>query len=100
MRPGKPICPQRGSTVHPVWDDRSSRIDPDALDKHLWQQVADDLRSMIKSGELPPGAKLPNERELAELYGVSRPTTTHAVSQLRREGLLVVVTGKGTFVRR
>ncbi|PXY17717.1 winged helix-turn-helix domain-containing protein [Prauserella endophytica] len=83
-----------------VWEDRSSRIDHESLEQHLWEQVADDLRTMIGSRKLPPGAKLPNERELAELYAVSRPTTRRAVFELRKEGLLIVVTGKGTFVRR
>jgi DNA-binding GntR family transcriptional regulator len=78
-------------------DDRSGRIDH-AKPEHLWAQVAADIRGDIESGQLPPGAKLPNELELAEQYGVARLTVRRAIGDLVKAGLLVVLRGRGTFV--
>lgn len=64
----------------------------------VWRQVADDLVADIKSGELAPGWKLPSETELAESYGVARNTVRRAVAELVKEGRLVVVHGRGTYV--
>jgi DNA-binding GntR family transcriptional regulator len=81
------------------WSSRADRIDHDAP-KHLWEQVADDIRADIRSGELAPGARLPADVTLAEIYGVARVTIRRAVLELRREGLLVVLIGRGTYVPR
>lgn len=77
------------------WEDRSGRIDHDSGEL-LWQQVADDLRKDIESGELR--GKLPGEMELAEIYGVARVTVRSAVGHLRELGLVSVTVGRGTFV--
>ena len=53
--------------------DRSGRIDRDGP-ASVWSQVAADLEADIASGALKPGARLPAEPELAEVYGVSRIT--------------------------
>lgn len=79
------------------WASRVDRIDHDVA-VHLWRQVADDLRQDITSGELPPNTRLPSEMDLAEIYGVARLTIRRAILELRREKLLVVLTGRGTFV--
>lgn len=81
-----------------AWQDRSERINHDGLEL-LWEQVAADLRADIESGDLPAGSRLPNEIELAEIYGVARGTVRRAVLELRGEGLLTVTTGRGTFVK-
>ncbi|GAA2154573.1 GntR family transcriptional regulator [Kitasatospora kazusensis] len=65
----------------------------------LHKQVATAMRQSIASGEWPPGSQLPTETDLAELYGVSRPTVRQAVAVLRSEGQLDVRQGRGTFVR-
>lgn len=64
------------------------------------QQVADDLRARIESGELGPGAKLPVTHELVKYYGVSAETLRHAVGRLKAAGLVDTQRGVGTFVRR
>jgi DNA-binding GntR family transcriptional regulator len=64
----------------------------------LWQQVCDDLRAEMDSGELETDARLPGELELAEQYGVSRDTIRRAIQELVGEGRLVVLHGRGTFV--
>ena len=66
----------------------------------LYRQVAAAIRDAIVSGEYPPGAPLPSEAELIRRYQVSRPTVRNAVAALRAEGLLEVIHGKGSFVRR
>ncbi|KJK57711.1 GntR family transcriptional regulator [Saccharothrix sp. ST-888] len=65
----------------------------------LHKQVATAMRQSIGNGEWPPGSQLPTETDLAQTYGVSRPTIRLAVAALRTEGLLDVKQGRGTFVR-
>lgn len=67
------------------------------LPKYL--QIADHIRDQIVRGELPPGAEVPSEREIAEEWQVSRPTATRALAALRAEGLVEARQGSGTFVR-
>lgn len=64
-----------------------------------YRQIADLLRDAIERGEYPPGSQFPSEPELAQRYGVSRPTVNRAVTILRGEGLVRVVRGRGTVVR-
>jgi len=65
----------------------------------LWQQVADDLRAEMDSGALVVDARLPGELELAEQYGVSRDTIRRAIQELVSEDRLIVLHGRGTFVK-
>ena len=53
----------------------------------------------ILSGDIPPGAKLPSERQLAERYGVSRPVVRESLRRLQERGLIVVQPGRGSYVR-
>lgn len=64
----------------------------------LYIQVADYIASLVDSGKLRTGARLPPERELAEDYGVSYMTVRRAMKELRERGVIVSVHGKGTFV--
>jgi GntR family transcriptional regulator len=73
-------------------EDRSGRIDR-SRPLLLSEQVADDLRADITSGETI--GRLPGEHELAAQYGVSRVTVRRAVAILISEGTL---RGRGTFV--
>ena len=59
--------------------------------------LAGALRGLILDGRVVPGARLPAERSLAVLLGVSRSTVTAAYDQLRGEAFLVSVRGGGTF---
>ena len=56
------------------------------------------LREMIHSGELRPGDRLPPERDLAKLLGVSRPTLRAGIRSLAAVGVLQSRQGAGTFV--
>jgi GntR family transcriptional regulator len=64
----------------------------------LYQQIADELRRNIDSGELAPGEKLPTEDELIAQYHASRNTVRGAIGQLAVSGLVITMHGKGTFV--
>lgn len=64
-----------------------------------YETIAEDLRSRIESGDLPPGAKVPGEKELMALHGVGRDTAYQALKQLRAEGLTVGRQGAPTRVR-
>jgi GntR family transcriptional regulator, transcriptional repressor for pyruvate dehydrogenase complex len=55
------------------------------------------LRS-IRSGSLVPGAKLPNERDLAQQLNTSRTTVRSALATMERQGLVRRRVGSGTFL--
>ncbi|MEV8568232.1 GntR family transcriptional regulator [Streptomyces sp. NPDC051322] len=60
-------------------------------------RVAEELRQMIISGELPPRSSL-SEMALSETFGVSRTPIREALKQLQIEGLVEVRPRVGTFV--
>src|SRR5687768_16846805 len=62
------------------------------------EEVAARLRDMIHSGELGAGDRLPPERDLAKLLGVSRPTLRAGIRSLSTVGILQSKQGAGTFV--
>lgn len=62
------------------------------------EEVVSRLREMIQSGELAPGDRLPPERDLAKLLGVSRPTLRAGIRSLATVGILQSRQGAGTFV--
>ena len=66
--------------------------------KRLYQQVADQLSDLIASGKYQLGDRLPAERDLAQRFGVSRPTVREAVIALELAGLVEVRTGSGVYV--
>lgn len=65
----------------------------------VYQQIAEQIEGLIQSGEYKPGSRLPPERELAYLLGVSRPSVREAMIALETAGLIEVRTGNGTYVR-
>ena len=65
----------------------------------LSESVAARLEAMIVSGELAPGRRLPSERELARLLGVSRGLVREAIHELALKGLVHRRQGRGTEVR-
>ncbi len=71
----------------------------DNLDKQpLYQQIALIIADKIQKQILPPGTKLPPERELAELFAVSRTTAINAYRKLEQQGLIWTKVGSGTYV--
>jgi DNA-binding GntR family transcriptional regulator len=65
---------------------------------YLYEAMAKHLAARIEAGELADRKPLPNERRLAEEYGVSLGTARHAVRILANRGHVVVVRSKGTYV--
>ena len=64
----------------------------------LQQQIYSEIRRAVLDGVVPPGARLPSSRALADDLAVSRTTTLLAFEQLAAEGYLVGRRGSGTFV--
>lgn len=67
--------------------------------RRLYRQIADQIRTLIRSGEFPAGARLPPERDLAKQLGVSRPSVREALIALEVEGLVEVRIGSGIYVQ-
>lgn len=66
--------------------------------KKVSSQISDQIRASILAGEFSPGDKLPPERELAEMFGVSRPSVREALNVLASSGLVMSYQGGGTVV--
>jgi DNA-binding FadR family transcriptional regulator len=68
--------------------------------RKAYEQVADQLRDLIMSGEVPPGHRLPNEAELRTQFGVSRATVREALRVLSTQSLIRTTRGPagGSFV--
>ena len=64
----------------------------------IYEQIKNQIRSAIMSGELTAGEALPSLRKLAKELRVSVLTVTRAYNELADEGLVENVQGKGTFV--
>ncbi len=64
----------------------------------LYRQIAGQIAALIDKGEFPVGARLPAERELATLLGVSRTSVREAIISLEIGGLVEVRVGTGIFV--
>ena len=72
----------------------------EALDsRRLYSQIADQVATLISTGEYQPGDQLLSERELAERLKVSRPTVREAMIALEVRGLIEIRVGVGIFVR-
>lgn len=66
--------------------------------RHL--ALTDAIREAIRSGVLPPDAKLPPQRELAFALGLSLGTVSRAYADAERRGWLRGEVGRGTYVQR
>lgn len=62
-----------------------------------YYQLKKILQSQIKRGKYKLGDKIPSENELAEKYGISRPTVRQALNELVQEEWLYKERGRGTF---
>ena len=64
----------------------------------IYEQVRDGLRSLMVTGVLAAGEKLPSVRSLATELAINPNTIQRAYSQLETEGYVYTVSGRGTFV--
>jgi GntR family transcriptional regulator, transcriptional repressor for pyruvate dehydrogenase complex len=65
----------------------------------LVEKLVTEVRAWITSGRLVVGQSLPTEAQMAAQFGVSRPLLREALAELRAEGFVETVSGRGTFVR-
>ena len=66
----------------------------------IYQQIADQIKAAIVSGQLSPGEPLPSIRALAQQLQISVITTKRAYDELEKEGLICTVAAKGCFVAK
>ena len=86
-------------------DDDPQRVAPSLVVpiqrvRKAYEQVSDQLRSLIMNGEVAPGQRLPNEAALAAQFGVSRATIREALRVLSTQNLIRTAKGAsgGSFV--
>jgi GntR family transcriptional repressor for pyruvate dehydrogenase complex len=77
-----------------------SAFRPLSAPRGLTQQLVTQIGGDITSGRLPPGSRLPTEKEMMSATGVSRTVVREAVACLRADGLVVVHQGVGAFVAK
>ena len=78
----------------------TAKVEFEAVRKtKLYEQVAKQIERLILDGLLKPGDKLPPERELVEMFQVSRSSVRDAIRTLELMGLVEARQGEGTVVR-
>lgn len=68
-------------------------------DKPIYEQITDQIKNMVMNGHLKEGTPLPSMRTLAKELRISVITTKRAYEELERDGFIVTMVGKGSFVR-
>jgi DNA-binding transcriptional regulator YhcF (GntR family) len=63
------------------------------------QQIVQQIRDRISSGQLRPGERVPSTRQIVQEWGVAMATASRVLAALRQEGLVEVRPGVGTVVR-
>ena len=63
-----------------------------------YKMIYDELKDAILDGEYGPGAKLPDEITLCQIYACSRMTVKKALDILVEEGMIYRKQGQGSFV--
>ena len=64
----------------------------------IYDQITRQMKGLILRGELKEGEALPSMRLLAKELRISLITTKRAYEELEREGFIVTMTGRGSFV--
>lgn len=62
------------------------------------EQIMEQIAQLITTGRLKPGEKLPNERDMAEQFGVARGRIREALRALSLVGMITIKAGEGSFV--
>ena len=66
--------------------------------RSIYEQISSQIKSKIMTGELNAGQMLPSMRLLAKELRISVITTKRAYEELERDGFIITMTGKGSFV--
>ncbi|MBW8351173.1 GntR family transcriptional regulator [Bacillus sp. IITD106] len=64
----------------------------------IYEQITNQIKSLILAGELQEGASLPSMRKLAKDLQISVITTKRAYEELEKAGFIYSIVGKGSFV--
>src|SRR6266581_875311 len=81
-RPAQEGCDPMGTSTDPVY-----------------LRVLEDLRSQIREGVLPPGARVPSRAAIMTRYGVGETAAKHALAVLATEGLIESRPGSGSYAQ-
>jgi GntR family transcriptional regulator len=68
------------------------------LSQPLYEQILDQIRSLVAKGEIGLGEKIPSVRELAQALKINPNTVMRAYQELERDGLTEKRRGQGTFI--
>lgn len=68
------------------------------VSSRLYQEIGNELKSLLKVGTYKIGDRLPPERDIAETFGVSRTVVREALIMLELENLVTVKKGSGVYV--
>jgi GntR family transcriptional regulator, transcriptional repressor for pyruvate dehydrogenase complex len=77
---------------------RSKSTRAEQPDSRVTARLLADIKMMMLTGELPPGAKLPPERELAKKFGVNRGSLRQVLKVLEIMGVITQRVGDGTYL--
>jgi DNA-binding GntR family transcriptional regulator len=93
--PMKSTIPESGAPIAKIADNGS----PDRLETSLHGEILSRLRDYVVEGNIPDGGRVP-ERQLCELFGISRTPLREALKVLAAEGLIELLPNRGARVRR
>ncbi len=66
--------------------------------KQLYEQLIDNIKNLILTGDLSPDEKLPSVRSLARELGINPNTIQKAYAELERQGVILTLPGRGSVV--
>ncbi|MFA6840662.1 MAG: FadR/GntR family transcriptional regulator [Sphaerochaetaceae bacterium] len=67
--------------------------------RKIYQYILEQFVNLVSTGVLKPGDKIPSERELAEIFSVSRPSVREALRVLEIIGLIDIQPGGGAYLK-
>ena len=86
------LCKERGPAM-----EQGSIFTPIPRPKILWE-ILGQIKDNIAAGKLGKGDRLPSERQMAQVFGVSRTTIREAIKSLEMLGLVECVQGDGSYI--
>ncbi|MCM3291194.1 GntR family transcriptional regulator [Paenibacillus sp. MER 180] len=64
----------------------------------IYEQIVEQMKALVAQGALQSGDKVPSVRELSTMLLVNPNTVSKSYQELERQGVIVTVRGKGTFI--
>ncbi len=64
----------------------------------VYEDIVAQVKELIADGKLRPGDQLPSERELSEMFQVSRASVREAIRALESRGFIEIRQGEGTYI--